>query len=88
MAGSKFNRLVRFKSFSGEVYHGEVEEKAPTADQLIGKSVRVYKGHNPWDDDFTLSEEKEEIAEVSGLRPPLCLLSCHGSCGSIPLASQ
>jgi len=76
MAGSKFSRLVRFKNPRGEVHYGEFEAKAPTWDQLVGTSVSVYKGDSPWDDNFTLSDEKEEIAEV--LSPISQYPICYG----------
>ncbi len=62
-----FSRLVRFKNPAGNVFYGEVPESADNLaiqETLLGSKVPVYKGTTPFDDDFTLTEQKEEIAEV------------------------
>jgi hypothetical protein len=64
MPSFKFERLVRFKNPAGQIHYGEVEEKNSTAESLSGKSVLVYKGENPWDDDFERTSRKETISEV------------------------
>jgi hypothetical protein len=60
----KFERLVRFKNAAGNTYYGEAEEKESSAESLFGKSVFVYKGANPWDDDFVRTTTKETIDQV------------------------
>lgn len=60
----KFDRLVRFKSPAGKIYYGEAEGKESTAENLFGKSVFVYQGENPWDDDFERTSTKEMIDQV------------------------
>ncbi len=62
-----FSRLVRFKNPAGSVFYGEVPESGnnlATQETLLGSRVPVYKGAAPFDDDFTLTNQKEEIAEV------------------------
>ena len=71
MSPFKFNRLVRFKNPAAEIYYGEVEEKESTAESLLGKSVVVYKGENPWDDDFERTSTKETIDQVRHLQSML-----------------
>jgi len=53
-----FERLVRFKSTEGDVLYGE----APAGDELVGKTVDVYEGSNPWD--LKSAGKKAEIAEL------------------------
>ncbi|KAF2494817.1 hypothetical protein BU16DRAFT_463098 [Lophium mytilinum] len=53
-----FGRLVRFKSKGGEVLYGE----APTGDDLVGKTVELYEGEQPWE--LKATGKKAEIAEV------------------------
>lgn len=70
MANPMFNRLVRFKTSTGQVCFGEASETASlketfTRETLVGKSVRVFSGCSPWDKDFCLSEQREVIHEVS-----------------------
>lgn len=64
MSPSKFDRLVRFKSCDGEIYYGEIKDKESTVESLQGQSVIVYKGNNPWDDDFERTTKKEKIDQV------------------------
>ncbi len=59
-----FNRLVRFKSPSGQVHYGHVEGSGYSAETLLGISVPIYEGGNPWDPTFQRIEAEEEIAEV------------------------
>lgn len=65
MTPFKFNRLVRFKNPTNEIYYGEVEEKQWTMESLLGTAVDVYRGENPWDDDFERTSTKETINEVT-----------------------
>ncbi len=62
-----FSRLVRFKTPAGNVFYGEVPDSGnnlATHETLIGSKVPVYKGVTPFDDNFTLTDQNEEIAEV------------------------
>lgn len=59
-----FTHLVRFANSSGNISYGEAAGKELTKDGLIGQCVRIFKGNNPWDPDFTLTAETQEIAEV------------------------
>jgi hypothetical protein len=63
---SSFERLVRFKNPAGVTFYGEVELKeTPTKETLVGASVTVYEGGDPWDDSFKLTKKREQITEVS-----------------------
>lgn len=64
MSPSKFTRLVRFADPSGKIWYGEADGKELTKDGLVGQSVSTYQGQNPWDEDFSLTKEIKEIAEV------------------------
>lgn len=64
MASSKFIRLIRFADPSGKVCYGEADGKDLTKDGLVGQSVPIYHGQNPWDGDFALTSETREITEV------------------------
>ena len=59
-----FKRLVRFKSPTGIIQFGETDVQDPSKTSLVGTSVNVYSGLNPWDNDFKLTDEMAEIAEV------------------------
>lgn len=65
MASSNFKRLIRFRNPAGQIYYGEADGMGSTLEMLRGQTVPVYKGHNPWDDDFNLSLDRDEVAEVS-----------------------
>lgn len=70
---SPFERLVRFKNPAGVTFYGEVELKeTPTKETLVGASVTVYEGGDPWDDSFKLTEKREQIAEVSHVLAFIC----------------
>lgn len=64
MAHSRFTRLVRFSNAQGTVFFGELGEEVAAAEDLIGRTVPVYTGSSPWEEDFTLSEKSEKIAQV------------------------
>ena len=64
----KFNYLVRFKDDLGRFQYGEAGETGGLS-ELVGKTVNVYSGNFPWDDDFKLSGSQAKIVEV-GLRAP------------------
>ncbi len=60
-----FSRLVRFRNPAGQIFYGEVPgDELTTKESLQGSQVAVYKGETPFDNDFSLTDQKEEIAEV------------------------
>lgn len=60
-----FERLVRFKNHSGEIFYGELGlDDTPTKEDLIGRKVQVYTGIHPWDEDFKVLSSQEKIVEV------------------------
>lgn len=78
-----FNRLVRFKNPAGNVFYGEVPESADnlaTQETLLGSNIPVYTGATPFDTDFTLTDQKEEIAEVCHQQCIDSLLCCDSGC--------
>lgn len=60
---ARFNYLVRFRDAQDNIHYGEAGDIGSES-TLIGKTVDVYTGGNPWDDDFRLSGDKATIAEV------------------------
>ncbi len=64
MSAPKFTRLVRFTNPAGRVHYGEAHGKDLTLEGLVGQTVPVYQGGNPWDADFTRTSNTEEIAQV------------------------
>ncbi|WKT43683.1 Fumarylacetoacetase-like, C-terminal [Fusarium oxysporum f. sp. vasinfectum] len=63
---SKFSCLVRFRALRGGIHYGEAgKSDSHSADSLIGRLVPVFHGKTPWDDDFVLTEELEEILEMN-----------------------
>lgn len=63
MTSPNFGRLIRFKNPAGETFYGEVDQKDPTIDTLIGTVVPVYNSAH-WAADLAPTNAKEEIAEV------------------------
>ncbi|KIX97075.1 uncharacterized protein Z520_07189 [Fonsecaea multimorphosa CBS 102226] len=59
----RFERLVRFRDSQGQIQQGEAS-KISWDSELVGKVVPIYKGTNPWDDDFHLTEQTATISEV------------------------
>ena len=59
----KFDYLIRFKDAQGKIHYGEAGTAGSQSD-FVGKTVSVFAGHHPWDDNFELSGEKATIAEV------------------------
>ena len=60
-----FSRIVRFKNGAGKVFFGEVPGSGiVTQDTLIGSTVAVYTNNIPFEENFILTEQREEIAEV------------------------
>ncbi|KAJ9365693.1 fumarylacetoacetate hydrolase family protein [Paecilomyces variotii] len=64
MASSKFERLIRFVSSSGDIYFGEVPKDHPYNQSLIGIEAPVYQGASPFDPDFKLSGENSEVKKL------------------------
>ncbi|KAJ6110218.1 fumarylacetoacetate hydrolase family protein [Penicillium sp. IBT 16267x] len=63
---ASFSSIVRFRDDKGNVCFGEAgESDNHTIESLTGRSVPIFKGEHPWDDDFVLTEEKRNVAEVS-----------------------
>lgn len=60
---ASFQYLIRFKDESGNIKYGEVG-KPTSAESLIGSTVRVLEGINPWDPDLHLTEETAKVLEV------------------------
>jgi hypothetical protein len=65
MGPSNFKRLIRFRNPAGNIHYGEVDTIGSTLEKLLGETVPVFRGQSPWDDDFSQTSEREEIAEVS-----------------------
>lgn len=61
---SKFDRLVRFTATDGQTCYGELGA-SPAPRDLVGKTVPVFSGLNPWDEDFVLNGKEATIKEVS-----------------------
>lgn len=56
---------MRFKNASGQIYYGEAQDISEiTKETLIGAKVLVYRGEEPWDSDFKLTDQTETISEV------------------------
>lgn len=63
---ASFSKLLRFKSKSGETYYGEAKSaKSIDPQSIVGTSLPTYVGQFPWSEDFGLSGEYQEVAEVS-----------------------
>ena len=60
-----FDRLVRFKNVTGQIFYGELGlDCVATKETVVGMRVRVFTGGLPWDEQFELSSNEEEIDEV------------------------
>jgi hypothetical protein len=63
-----FTSLFRFCDDSGLVYYGEAgESSGHTKESLIGRSVPVFRGENPWDVDFALTGDQRKVVEVPAI---------------------
>ncbi|TVY84568.1 Fumarylacetoacetate hydrolase domain-containing protein [Lachnellula suecica] len=62
-----FNYLVRFEDQEGHIHYGEASPQDAQSD-LVGRSLKVYKGGALWDDNFLLSET---VATVSRVLSPI-----------------
>lgn len=63
-----FNRLVRFEDQKGQVHYGEASIQDAQSD-LIGQSLKIYEGSEPWDNDFHLTEDTATISRVRAPAP-------------------
>ena len=60
-----FGKLLRFKTSSGEAFYGEAKDLGNiTRETLIGATVPIFQGDEPWASDFVPSDQKETVAEV------------------------
>ncbi|KIW56398.1 hypothetical protein PV05_05063 [Exophiala xenobiotica] len=74
-----FSRLVRFRNPAGQIFYGEVPgDELTTKESLQGSQVAVYKGETPFDNDFSLTDQKEEIAEVLAPLAHVPVFECVG----------
>ncbi|KAJ5721027.1 fumarylacetoacetate hydrolase family protein [Penicillium malachiteum] len=64
MSGPKFQRLLRFRSESGNIHFVEVPENHPWEKELIGTEVFIYYGNSPLDRNLILSDRKAIVKEV------------------------
>jgi hypothetical protein len=58
-----FGRLVRFADPDGHVWYGEAPSVADPA-TLIGKTIPVYAGNAPWDEEFRMTSESKVVHDV------------------------
>ena len=58
---STFQRLVRFRSEDGRTLYGE----APFTGDLVGSTVPVYAGDNPWD--LQRTDQTAKVKKVRGV---------------------
>ncbi|RFU24406.1 hypothetical protein B7463_g11930, partial [Scytalidium lignicola] len=72
---AQFDRLVRFRDVLGHIHHGEAS-KIPWEADLVGKTVPIYSGVDPWDENFRLTDEEATISEV--LSPLTSVPIIHG----------
>lgn len=63
-----FQRLVRFIASDGQIYYGEAGDDWES--ELVGRTVKVFTGLNPWAPDFELSDQLATIQQVR--RPSPC----------------
>jgi hypothetical protein len=60
-----FGKLLRFKNPSGNIFYGEAKDLPNvTKDGLIGATVPIFEGGEPWDPNFTPTGQTETVAEV------------------------
>ncbi|KAJ5627471.1 fumarylacetoacetate hydrolase family protein [Penicillium herquei] len=64
MSSPKFQRLLRFRSESGEIHFGEVPESHSWEKELVGTEVFIYEGTSPLDENLKLSDRKAIVKEV------------------------
>ncbi|RHZ52052.1 hypothetical protein CDV55_102432 [Aspergillus turcosus] len=74
-----FSSIFRFRDEKGDIYFGEAGESSNhTLESLTGRSVRIFRGEHPWDDDFVLTEEQRTVAEVLCPLPRTPIFMCIG----------
>lgn len=60
-----FSSIFRFRDEKGDIYFGEAGESSNhTLESLAGRSVHNLQRRASWDDDFVLTEEQRNVAEV------------------------
>ncbi|EFX05260.1 fumarylacetoacetate hydrolase family protein [Grosmannia clavigera kw1407] len=76
---ASFLCLVRFRDENGDVHFGEAG-LAPCHSQaiLVGRKVPVFRGKEPWDSDFVLTEEEHTIQEVLSPLARTPIFECIG----------
>ncbi|KID69021.1 Fumarylacetoacetate hydrolase domain-containing protein 2A [Metarhizium brunneum] len=57
-----FQRLVRFIASDGQIYYGETGDDWQS--ELVGRTVKVFTGLDPWAPDFELSNQFATIQQV------------------------
>ncbi|KAF7133929.1 hypothetical protein CNMCM5793_005395 [Aspergillus hiratsukae] len=74
-----FSSIFRFRDEKGSIYFGEAGESSNhTLESLTGRSVPIFRGEHPWDDDFVLTEEQRNVAEVLCPLPRTPIFMCIG----------
>ncbi|KIY01280.1 uncharacterized protein Z520_02832 [Fonsecaea multimorphosa CBS 102226] len=74
-----FSRIVRFRNSAGQIFYGEVPgDDLVDQKSLVGSKVAVYKGESPFDNDFSLTDNKEEISEVLAPLAQVPIFECVG----------
>ena len=72
-----FRKLIRFKDATGQVYYGEAGDLAAiTQGGLVGASVCVFFGENPWSPDFAITGTTKTISEVCSVHQACLSLQC------------
>jgi hypothetical protein len=77
-----FSSIFRFRDEKGSIFFGEAGESSNhTLESLTGRSVPIFRGEHPWDDNFVLTEEQRNVAEVwiYGWAPGLMTEASTGS---------
>ncbi|KIW90827.1 uncharacterized protein Z519_08610 [Cladophialophora bantiana CBS 173.52] len=76
---ASFGKLLRFKNVSGQILYGEVKSLDKiTYDTIIGATVPVYDGEDPWAADFKLSGREETVSEVLAPLARVPIFLCIG----------
>ncbi|KAH8652911.1 fumarylacetoacetate hydrolase family protein [Ilyonectria robusta] len=76
---ASFTSIFRFRSLDGEIYYGEAGgSDCHTKESLVGRSVPVFKGEYPWDEDFSWTDERKEVSEVVCPLPRTPIFLCVG----------
>ena len=64
MMAPSFKRLIRFSNLSREVFYGELGSERDWNEDLIGITIPVYNGQEPWAESFSLTDRVEAIDQV------------------------